>query len=79
MNENLYFSSDYVVDFVYNGFNITKIFYYKLKRKYVNKVKHFYGLFIQCHYCNAISDITDKDKRFKENTCHSCGAKQKGE
>ncbi len=31
----------------------------------------------KCHCCNAITDITSKDKRFKENTCISCGDEQK--
>lgn len=33
----------------------------------------------KCHYCNAITDVTSKDKRFKENTCISCGDKQVGD
>ena len=33
----------------------------------------------KCHCCNAITDNSSKDKRFKENTCISCGDKQKKE
>ena len=33
----------------------------------------------KCHCCNAITDNSSKDKRFKQNTCISCGDKQKRE
>ena len=31
----------------------------------------------KCHYCNAITDTTDKDARYKENPCLSGGNEQK--
>jgi translation initiation factor 2 beta subunit (eIF-2beta)/eIF-5 len=33
----------------------------------------------KCHCCNAIKDKLSKDKRFKQNTCITCGDKQKKE
>jgi rRNA maturation endonuclease Nob1 len=31
----------------------------------------------KCHSCNAITDISEKDRRFDNNICSSCGDKLK--
>lgn len=31
----------------------------------------------KCQYCKGIMDVTDKDRRFKENTCLECGSTKK--
>ena len=33
----------------------------------------------KCQYCKGIMGVTDKNRRFKENTCLECGSTKKEE
>lgn len=48
-----------------------------LELQYLIKLTLIMAFFIQTLYCKGIMDVTDKDIRFKENTCLKYGSVEK--
>ena len=59
--------------------NLIVIRYYTMNQKVNKLIKLSISMcsLFKCHCCNAITDNSSKDKRFKQNTCISCGDQQK--